>query len=149
VFRRSLRDLSVAHVPKHCWAGYIQSIGEAFDKYIGQRLSAYFSRYNSAFRRTSPDQKRQCLPSEGLSDHHTGLDELRNGCLNYRRGLGWTRKLLLRSYTREQVPNYTNLPTNSPDPTVGTDFHCRYSSHPTGRAVLYPFEAVKRLKAEA
>lgn len=132
-------------------AGYVQSIGEAFDKYIGKDGPAYVPRY----KLTPVDAIRLIKSANGLPvmAHPItvpGLDELRK----------WLPELVAEGlvgletyygpYTPEQVQELHELADQYHlIPTGGTDFHGP-GIHPTplgGRFV--PFEAVERLKAEA
>ncbi|HEY4036779.1 MAG TPA: PHP domain-containing protein [Ktedonobacteraceae bacterium] len=132
-------------------AGYIKSIGEAFDKYIGKNGPAYVPRY----KLTPVDAIRLIRSANGLPvmAHPItvpGLDELRK----------WLPELVAEGlvgletyygpYTPEQVQELHKLADQYHlIPTGGTDFHGP-DIHPTplgGRFV--PFEAVERLKAEA
>jgi predicted metal-dependent phosphoesterase TrpH len=131
--------------------GYVQSIGEAFDKYIGQGCPAYVPRYKLA----PADAIRLIRSANGLPvmAHPItvpGLDELRK----------WLPELVAEGlvgletyygpYTPEQVQELHELADQYHlIPTGGSDFHGP-GIHPTplgGRFV--PFEAVERLKAEA
>jgi predicted metal-dependent phosphoesterase TrpH len=132
-------------------AGYVQTIGEAFDKYIGTGLFAYVPRY----KLTPEDAVHLIASANGLPvmAHPAdlpGLDELR----------GWLPGLCTAGmvgletyygpYTPEQEQALLAL-ANEYDliPTGGTDFHGP-GIHPTplgGRFV--PYEAVERLKAAA
>jgi predicted metal-dependent phosphoesterase TrpH len=132
-------------------AGYVQTIGEAFDKYIGTNCYAYVPRY----RLTPEDAVRLIASANGLPvlAHPVelpGLDELRN----WLPGLCEAGMVGLETYYGPYTPeeeqallalaNEYNL-----IPTGGTDFHGP-GIHPTplgGRHV--PYEAVERLKAEA
>lgn len=132
-------------------AGYVQSIREAFDKYIGQNGPAYVPRY----KLTPVDAIRLIRSANGLPviAHPItipGLDELRK----------WLPELVAEGlvgletyygpYTPEQVQELHELANQYHlIPTGGTDFHGP-GIHPTplgGRFV--PFEAIERLKAEA
>ena len=132
-------------------AGYVQSIGEAFDKYIGKDGPAYVPRY----KLTPVDAIRLIRSAHGLPvmAHPItvpGLDELRK----------WLPELVAEGlvgletyygpYTPEQVQELHELADQYHlIPTGGTDFHGP-DIHPTplgGRFV--PFEAIERLKAEA
>lgn len=132
-------------------AGYVQTIGEAFDKYIGTGCYAYVSRY----KLTPEDAVHLITSANGLPViahplELPGLDELRN----WLPGLCEAGMVGLETYYGTYTPenerellalaNAYNL-----IPTGGTDFHGP-GMHPTplgGRHV--PFEAVERLKAEA
>jgi predicted metal-dependent phosphoesterase TrpH len=132
-------------------AGYVQSTGEAFEKYIGRGCPAYVPRY----KLTPVDAIRLIRSVNGLPvmAHPItvpGLDELRK----------WLPELVAEGlvgletyygpYTPEQVQELHELADQYHlIPTGGTDFHGP-GIHPTplgGRFV--PFEAVERLKAEA
>lgn len=132
-------------------AGYVQSIAEAFDKYIGRGCPAYTPHY----KLTPIDAIRLISSANGLSvmAHPIGLpglDELRK----------WLPELVAEGlvgletyygpYTPKQVQELHELADHYHlIPTGGTDFHGP-GIHPTplgGRFV--PFEAVARLKAEA
>jgi predicted metal-dependent phosphoesterase TrpH len=130
-------------------AGAVQSISEAFDKYIGKGCPAYVPRY-----RLAPiDAVRLIRSAHGLPvmAHPIGLpglDELRK----------WLPELVEAGlvgletyygpYTEEEVLQLRALADQYHlIPTGGTDFHGP-GIHPTplgGRFV--PFEAVERLKA--
>ena len=132
-------------------AGYVQSISEAFDKYIGKSCPAYVPRY-----RLAPiDAVRLIRSANGLPvmAHPIdlpGIDELRN----------WLPELVEAGlvgletyygpYTQEQERQLRALADQYHlIPTGGTDFHGP-GIHPTplgGRFV--PFEAVQRLKDAA
>ncbi len=132
-------------------AGYVQSISEAFDKYIGKSRPAYVPRY-----RLAPiDAVRLIRSANGLPvmAHPIdlpGIDELRN----------WLPELVEAGlvgletyygpYTQEQELQLRALADQYHlIPTGGTDFHGP-GIHPTplgGRFV--PFEAVEGLKDAA
>jgi 3',5'-nucleoside bisphosphate phosphatase len=132
-------------------AGYVQTIGEAFDKYIGKGCYAYVPRY----RLTPEDAVRLIASANGLPviAHPAdlpGIDELRDwlpglceagmvGLETYYGPYTTEQEQVLRALTDE----YHLIPTG------GTDFHGP-GIHPTplgGRPV--PYEAVERLRAEA
>jgi len=132
-------------------AGYVQSIGEAFDKYIGKGCSAYVPRY----KLTPVDAVRFIASANGLPViahplELPGLEELRN----WLPGLCEAGMLGLEtyygSYTDEEVQTLRALADEYHlIPTGGSDFHGP-GIHPTplgGRHV--PYEMVERLKAEA
>ncbi|HLX57806.1 MAG TPA: PHP domain-containing protein [Ktedonobacteraceae bacterium] len=132
-------------------AGYVQTIGEAFDKYIGNGCYAYVPRY----RLTPEDAVRLIASAKGLaviahSIDLPGLDELRG----WLPGLCEAGMVGLETYygpyTAEQEQALRALADEYHlIPTGGTDFHGP-GIHPTplgGRHV--PYEAVERLKAEA
>jgi 3',5'-nucleoside bisphosphate phosphatase len=132
-------------------AGYVQSISEAFDKYIGKSRPAYVPRY-----RLAPiDAVRLIRSANGLPvmAHPVelpGIDELRN----------WLPELVEAGlvgletyygpYTKEEELQLRALADQYHlIPTGGTDFHGP-GIHPTplgGRFV--PFEAVEQLKDAA
>ncbi len=132
-------------------AGYVQSIGEAFDKYIGRGGPADVPRY----KLTPIDAIRLIRSANGLPvmAHPItvpGLDELRK----------WLPELVAEGlvgletyygpYTPEQVQALHELADQYHlIPTGGTDFHGpNIHSTPLGGRFV-PFEAVERLKAEA
>jgi predicted metal-dependent phosphoesterase TrpH len=132
-------------------AGYVQSIGEAFDKYIGKGCYAYVPRY----KLTPVDAVRFIASANGLPViahplELPGLEELRNWlpelCDAGMVGL----ETYYGPYTDEEVQVLRALAeTYHLISTGGSDFHGP-GIHPTplgGRHV--PFEAVERLKAEA
>jgi len=132
-------------------AGYAQSIGEAFDKYIGRGCPGYVPHYKltpvGAIRLI---RSANGLPVMAHPIGLPGLDELRK----------WLPELVAEGlvgletyygpYTPEEVQELHELADQYHlIPTGGTDFHGP-GIHPTplgGRFV--PFEAVERLKAEA
>ena len=132
-------------------AGYVQTIGEAFDKYIGTGCFAYVPRY-----RLTPDDAVLLIASvNGLPViahpiELPGLNELRNWlpglCEAGMAGL----ETYYGPYTEEQERALRALADKYHlIPTGGTDFHGP-GMHPTplgGRHV--PYEFVERLKAEA
>jgi len=132
-------------------AGYVSSIGEAFDKYIGKHSPAYVPRY----KLTPRDAVRLIASANGLAvmAHPItlpGLDELRR----------WLPELCaagmvgLETYYGPYTPEEEQALRALADeygliPTGGTDYHGP-DIHPTplgGRFV--PAEAVERLQAEA
>ncbi|HEY6411759.1 MAG TPA: PHP domain-containing protein [Ktedonobacteraceae bacterium] len=132
-------------------AGYVQTIGEAFDRYIGKGCYAYAPRY----RLTPEDAVHLIASANGLPViahpiELPGLDELRN----WLPGLCEAGMVGLETYygpytTEEEVALRALADEYQLIPTGGTDFHGP-GIHPTplgGRPV--PFEAVERLKAEA
>ena len=132
-------------------AGYVQTIGEAFDRYIGTGRFAYVPRY----RMTPEDAVRLIASANGLPvlAHPIdlpGLDELRNWlpslCAAGMVGL----ETYYGPYTAANEQALLALANKYRlIPTGGTDFHGP-GIHPTplgGRFV--PHEAVERLKAEA
>ena len=132
-------------------AGYVQSIGEAFDKYIGKGCSAYVPRY----KLTPVDAVRFIASANGLPViahplELPGLEELRN----WLPGLCEAGMLGLEtyygSYTDEEVQTLRALADEYHlIPTGGSDFHGP-GIHPTPLGGRYvPYETVDRLKAEA
>jgi predicted metal-dependent phosphoesterase TrpH len=132
-------------------AGYVQTIGEAFDKYIGNGKPAYVPRY----KLTPVDAVRLIASANGLPTiaHPItlpGLQELR-GWLPELRAAGLVGlETYYGPYTSEQEQSLLAL-ANEFDliPTGGTDFHGP-GIHPTplgGRFV--PPASVERLKALA
>ena len=132
-------------------AGYVQTIGEAFDKYIGKGCYAYVPRY----KLTPEDAVRLIASANGLPviAHPAdlpGLDELRN----WLPGLCEAGMAGLETYYGPYTPEQEQVLRALADkygliPTGGSDFHGP-GIHPTplgGRPV--PYEAVERLKAEA
>jgi hypothetical protein len=132
-------------------AGYIQTIGEAFDKYIGTNCFAYVPRY----RLTPEDAVHLIASANGLPVmahpiELPGLDELRN----WLPGLYEAGMVGLETYYGPYTPEDERALRALADeynliPSGGTDFHGP-GIHPTplgGRHV--PYEAVERLKAEA
>ncbi len=132
-------------------AGYVQTIGEAFDTYIGKGCYAYVPRY----RLTPEDAVRLIASANGLPvmAHPVelpGLDELRNWLPD----LKAAGMVGLETYYGPYTPDEEQALRALADefdliPTGGTDFHGP-GIHPTplgGRHV--PYEAVERLKAAA
>jgi predicted metal-dependent phosphoesterase TrpH len=132
-------------------AGYVQTIGEAFDKYIGTGCYAYVPRY----RLTPEDAVRLIASANGLPviAHPLdlpGLAELRT----WLPGLVEAGMVGLETYYGPYTPEDERALRALADeygliPTGGTDFHGP-GIHPTplgGRPV--PHEAVERLKAAA
>ena len=132
-------------------AGYVQTIGEAFDKYIGKGCYAYVPRY----RLTPEDAVRLIASANGLPvmAHPVelpGLDELRNWLPDLKKAGMVGLETYYGPYTtadeqalRALADEYDLIPTG------GTDFHGP-GIHPTplgGRHV--PYEAVERLKVAA
>jgi 3',5'-nucleoside bisphosphate phosphatase len=132
-------------------AGYVKSIAEAFDTYIGRGCPAYVPRYKLApVDAIHLIRSANGLPVMAHPIGLPGLDELRK----------WLPELVAEGlvgletyygpYTPEQVQELHELADQYQlIPTGGTDFHGP-GIHPTplgGRFV--PFEAIERLKAEA
>src|SRR6266487_118139 len=132
-------------------AGYVQTIGEAFDKYIGNGCYAYVPRY----KLTPQDAVHLIASANGLPViahpiELPGLDELRN----WLPGLCEAGMVGLETYYGPYTPeNERELLALAQAynliPTGGTDFHGP-GIHPTPLGGRYvPFEAVEGLKAEA
>jgi hypothetical protein len=132
-------------------AGYVNSIGEAFDKYIGKHSPAYVPRY----KLTPIDAVRLITSANGLAAMAhpitlPGLDELRTWlpelCAAGMVGL----ETYYGPYTPQEVQELHALADEyGLIPTGGSDYHGP-GIHPTplgGRIV--PAEAVERLQAEA
>jgi predicted metal-dependent phosphoesterase TrpH len=132
-------------------AGYVQTIGEAFDKYIGNDCYAYVPRY----KLTPEDAVHLVASANGLPViahplELPGLDELREWlpalCEAGMVGLETYYGLYTPENERELLAlaqEYNLIPTG------GSDFHGP-GIHPTPLGGRYvPFEAVERLKAEA
>src|SRR5579863_504178 len=130
-------------------AGYVQTIGEAFDKYIGTGRYAYVPRY----RLTPEDAVHLIASANGLPvmahpAELPGLEELRN----WLPGLKEAGMVGLETYYGPYTTDVEQALRTLADeydliPTGGTDFHGP-GIHPTplgGRHV--PYEAVERLKA--
>jgi 3',5'-nucleoside bisphosphate phosphatase len=132
-------------------AGYVQTFGEAFDKYIGTGCYAYVPRY----KLTPEDAVHLIASANGLPViahpiELPGLDEL-HGWLP---GLCEAGMVGLETYYGPYTPeNERELLALAQEynliPTGGTDFHGP-GIHLTPLGGRYvPFEAVERLKAEA
>ncbi len=132
-------------------AGYVKTIGEAFDTYIGKGCYAYVPRY----RLTPVDAVRLIVSANGLPviAHPVelpGLAELRNWLPELCEAGMVGLETYYGPYTTEEEQALRALAEEFHlIPTGGTDFHGP-GIHPTplgGRPV--PPEAVERLKAEA
>jgi hypothetical protein len=129
-------------------AGYVQSIGEAFDKYIGSGLPAYVPRY-----KLSPvDAIRLINSANGLAviAHpigFPGLDKLRTWLPELQKAGMVGLETYYGPYSHKDEQTLLSLAKQyNLIPTGGTDFHGP-GIHPTplgGRFV--PQEAVDRLK---
>jgi 3',5'-nucleoside bisphosphate phosphatase len=132
-------------------AGYVQTIGEAFDKYIGNGCYAYVPRY----KLTPEDAVHLVASANGLPViahplELPGLAVLREWlpglCEAGMAGLETYYGLYTPENERELLAlarEYDVIPTG------GSDFHGP-GLHPTPLGGRYvPFEAVKRLKVEA
>ena len=132
-------------------AGYVQTIGEAFDKYIGKGCYAYVPRY----RLTPEDAVRLIASANGLPvmAHPVelpGLEELRNWLPDLKKAGMVGLETYYGPYTAEDEQALRAL-ADEYDliPTGGTDFHGP-GIHPTPLGGRYvPYEAVERLKAAA
>jgi predicted metal-dependent phosphoesterase TrpH len=132
-------------------AGYVSSIGEAFDKYIGTGGPAYVPRY----KLTPEDAVRLIASANGLPVmahpiELPGLDELRNWLPGLCKAGMVGLETYYGPYTAEQERALRALADEyNLIPTGGTDFHGP-GFHPTplgGRPV--PHDTVERLKAAA
>src|SRR5207302_6429777 len=132
-------------------AGYVQTIDEAFDKYIGAGCFAYVPRY----RLLPEDAVRLITSAKGLPVlahpiDWPGLEELRN----WLPGLCEAGMVGLETYYGPYAPeNVRDLLALAHEykliPTGGSDFHGP-GIHPTPLGGRYvPFEAVEDLQAEA
>ncbi len=132
-------------------AGYVQSIGEAFDKYIGSGKPAYVPRY-----KLTPEHAVQLIVSaNGLPviAHPVilpGLDILRTWLPALKEAGLVGLETYYGPYTREDEQALLALAHQyGLIPTGGTDFHGP-GIHPTPLGGRYvPYEAVKQLKAAA
>lgn len=132
-------------------AGYVQSIGEAFDKYIGKGCPAYVPRY----KLTPVDAVHLILSANGLPvmAHPItlpGLDELRTWLPGLREAGLVGLETYYGPYTPEEEQELHALADEYHlIPTGGTDFHGP-GIHPTPLGGRYvPYDAVERLKAAA
>ena len=132
-------------------AGYVQTIGEAFEKYIGSGCYAYVPRY----KLTPIDAVRLIASANGLPViahpiELPGLDKLRDWAPN----LCNAGMVGLETYYGSYTPaNERELLALAHEyhliPTGGTDFHGP-GIHPTPLGGRYvPLEAVESLRAEA
>ncbi|MHB8595891.1 MAG: PHP domain-containing protein [Ktedonobacteraceae bacterium] len=130
-------------------AGYVQTIGEAFDKYIGTGCYAYVPRY----RLTPEDAVHLIASANGLPvmahpAELPGLEELRNWLPGLKEAGMVGLETYYGPYTTEDEQALRAL-ADEYDliPTGGTDFHGP-GIHPTPLGGRYvPYEAVERLKA--
>lgn len=132
-------------------AGYVKTIGEAFNKYIGTGKPAYVPRY-----KLSPEDAVHLIASaNGLPViahpiELPGLVELRNWLPDLCKAGMVGLETYYGPYTHEEEQALLAL-ANEYDliPTGGTDFHGP-GIHPTPLGGRYvPYDAVERLKAEA
>lgn len=132
-------------------AGYVKSIGEAFDTYIGNRSPAYVPRY----RLTPDDAVRLIASANGLPviAHPITLPGL-NVLREWLPGLVRVGMVGLETYYGSYTPQQEAALLALADeyrliPTGGSDYHGP-GIHPTPLGGHYvPYEAVERLKAEA
>lgn len=132
-------------------AGYAQSIGEAFEKYIGNGKPAYVPRY----KLTPEDAVRLIVSANGLPviAHPItlpGLDILRTWLPDLKAAGLVGLETYYGPYTQQDeqallaIAREYNL-----IPTGGTDYHGPHI-HPTPLGGRYvPYEAVEQLKSEA
>ncbi|HZO75715.1 MAG TPA: PHP domain-containing protein [Ktedonobacteraceae bacterium] len=132
-------------------AGYVQTIGEAFDKYIGTGQPAYVPRY----KLTPEDAVRLIASANGLPVmahpiELPGLAQLRAWLPGLRAAGLVGLETYYGPYTPEQEAALHQLADEYHlIPTGGTDFHGP-GIHPTPLGGRYvPYEAVERLKAAA
>jgi 3',5'-nucleoside bisphosphate phosphatase len=132
-------------------AGYVQSIAEAFDKYIGAGRPAYVPRYKLA----PQDAVRLIASANGLPvmAHPItlpGLDGLRNWLPGLRETGLVGLEVYYGPYTPEQVQQLLTIANDYQlIPTGGTDYHGP-DIHPTPLGGRYvPYESVERLKDAA
>jgi 3',5'-nucleoside bisphosphate phosphatase len=132
-------------------AGYVQTIGEAFDKYIGKDCYAYVPRY----KLTPKDAVHLIASANGLPViahpiELPGLDELRNWLPDLCEAGMVGLETYYGSYTPENERELLALAREyNLIPTGGSDFHGP-GIHPTPLGGHYvPFEAVESLNAEA
>lgn len=128
--------------------GYVQSVSEAFDKYIGKNSPAYVPRYKLA----PVDAIRLIRSANGLPVlahplQTPGLDELRKWLPQLVEAGMIGLEVYYGPYTEQEIETLYDLATQYHlIPTGGSDFHGP-NMHPTplgGRFV--PFESVARLK---
>jgi len=132
-------------------AGYAQTIGEAFDKYIGRGRPAYMPHY-----KLTPDQAVRLIASaNGLPViahplNIPGLVELRNWLPSLCEAGMVGLETYYGQYTAQDEQTLLALAHDYQlIPTGGSDFHGP-DIHPTPLGGRYvPYESVERLKAEA
>ena len=132
-------------------AGYVSTIGEAFDTYIGTGKPAYVPRY-----KLSPkDAVRLINSANGLPViahpiELPGLDELRNWLPDLvQAGMAGLETYYGPYSTAQEQALLALADQYSLIPTGGTDFHGP-GIHPTPLGGRYvPYDAVERLKAAA
>lgn len=131
-------------------AGYVHSIGEAFDKYIGNDCPAYVPRY----KLTPNDAVRMIVSANGLPVvahpyRIPGIEELRRWLPDLCEAGLVGLETYYGPYTQKEERELLTLTREYHlIPTGGTDFHGP-GIHPTPLGGRYvPYEAVERLKAE-
>ncbi len=132
-------------------AGYVKSIEEAFDKYIGAGRPGYVPRYKLA----PQDAVRLIASANGLPvmAHPItlpGLEELRKWLPGLRDSGLVGLEVYYGPYTPEQVQELLTIANEYQlIPTGGSDYHGP-GIHPTPLGGRYvPYESVERLKAMA
>ncbi len=132
-------------------AGYVQTIGEAFDRFIGRDCYAYVPRY----KLTPKDAVHFIASANGLPViahpiELPGLDELRSWLPDLCEAGMVGLETYYGPYTPENVRDLLALAHEYKlIPTGGSDFHGP-GIHPTPLGGHYvPFEAVEGLQAEA
>ncbi|QBD80138.1 PHP domain-containing protein [Ktedonosporobacter rubrisoli] len=132
-------------------AGYVQTIGEAFDKYIGTGRPAYVPRYKlSPVDAVHLIASANGLPVMAHPVELPGLEELRNWLPELCEAGLVGLETYYGPYTSEQEQALLALANEYKlIPTGGTDFHGP-GIHPTPLGGRYvPYDAVERLKAAA
>ena len=131
--------------------GYVKSIGEAFDKYIGAGRPVYIPRYKLA----PQDAIRLIASANGIPvmAHPLtmpGLEGLRSWLPDLVATGLMGLEVYYGPYTPEQVQSLLTIADEHHlIPTGGTDFHGP-GIHPTPLGGRYvPYESVERLKAAA
>lgn len=132
-------------------AGYVQSIGEAFDKYIGKGCVGYVPRYHlSPVDATRLIDSVNGLPVIAHPLTLPGLPTLREWLPELRAAGLVGLETYYGPYTEADERELRSLASEYDlIPTGGTDFHGP-GIHPTPLGGRYvPYEAVERLKAAA
>ena len=132
-------------------AGYVRTIGEAFDKYIGTGKPAYVPRYRlSVYDAVRLIASAYGLPVIAHPADLPGLEELRNWLPDLCKAGMAGLETYYGSYTPQQEAELLALAgTYHLIPTGGSDFHGP-GIHPTPLGGRYvPYESVEQLKAEA
>ncbi|HYT34386.1 MAG TPA: PHP domain-containing protein [Ktedonobacteraceae bacterium] len=132
-------------------AGYVKSIPEAFEKYIGTNCPAYVPRY----KLTVEDGIHFIASANGLPVMAHPADMLTSGTLHkWLPGLCAAGMVGLETYYGQYTPDIERELRTLADkyhliPTGGSDFHGP-GIHPTPLGGRYvPYESVERLKAAA